>query len=396
MSPNTGPIWPAVQSVEVKWTRDEYPAGSRRQALKHRGPYSAALVSPIAGQVLSLRPELQTAVEDAAIELARFDAEVGRMVAPFASMLMRSEAASSSHIENLTSSPSSVLKAEFGLCETPNATLIVSNQLAMKAAIDASEDLSVDSLLQMHRTLMFQADPENAGRLRDQAVWIGGSNLGPHGADYIAPEASAVPDLMSDLIAFSRRLDLPAIAQVALAHAQFETIHPFTDGNGRTGRALVQAMLHRLGVTANVTVPVSAGLLQDTARYFEALNSYRLGLIEPIISVFADAARDAIANGRQLASDLHTAEARWRERLTVRSDSGAAKLVARLMEQPVISSASAVEILGTTPANAQLAIDKLVELGILRQLGSGARNRLWQAADVIFALDDFAERIKRK
>jgi Fic family protein len=346
--------------------------------------------------VLSLKPELQTAVEDAAIELARFDAEVGRMVAPFASMLMRSEAASSSQIENLTSSPSSVLKAEFGLGETPNATLIVSNQLAMKAAIDASEDLSVDSLLQMHRTLMFQADPENAGRLRDQAVWIGGSNLGPHGADYIAPEASAVPDLMSDLIAFSRRLDLPAIAQVALAHAQFETIHPFTDGNGRTGRALVQAMLHRLGVTANVTVPVSAGLLQDTARYFEALNSYRLGLIEPIISVFADAARDAIANGRQLASDLHTAEARWRERLTVRSDSGAAKLVARLMEQPVISSASAVEILGTTPANAQLAIDKLVELGILRQLGSGARNRLWQAADAIFALDDFAERIKRK
>lgn len=396
MSPNSGPVWPAVQSVEVKWTRDEYPAGSRRQALKHRGPYSAALVSPIAGQVLSLKPELQTAVEDAAIELARFDAEVGRMVAPFASMLMRSEAASSSQIENLTSSPSSVLKAEFGLGETPNATLIVSNQLAMKAAIDASEDLSVDSLLQMHRTLMFQADPENAGRLRDQAVWIGGSNLGPHGADYIAPEASAVPDLMSDLIAFSRRLDLPAIAQVALAHAQFETIHPFTDGNGRTGRALVQAMLHRLGVTANVTVPVSAGLLQDTARYFEALNSYRLGLIEPIISVFADAARDAIANGRQLASDLHTAEARWRERLTVRSDSGAAKLVARLMEQPVISSASAVEILGTTPANAQLAIDKLVELGILRQLGSGARNRLWQAADVIFALDDFAERIKRK
>lgn len=396
MSPNSGPVWPAVQSVEVKWTRDEYPAGSRRQALKHRGPYSAALVSPIAGQALSLRPELQTAVEDAAIELARFDAEVGRMVAPFASMLMRSEAASSSQIENLTSSPSSVLKAEFGLGETPNATLIVSNQLAMKAAIDASEDLSVDSLLQMHRTLMFQADPENAGRLRDQAVWIGGSNLGPHGADYIAPEASAVPDLMSDLIAFSRRLDLPAIAQVALAHAQFETIHPFTDGNGRTGRALVQAMLHRLGVTANVTVPVSAGLLQDTARYFEALNSYRLGLIEPIISVFADAARDAIANGRQLASDLHTAEARWRERLTVRSDSGAAKLVARLMEQPVISSASAVEILGTTPANAQLAIDKLVELGILRQLGSGARNRLWQATDVIFALDDFAERIKRK
>lgn len=395
MSPNSDISWPAVRSIEVKWLRDDYPTGSRRQALKHRGPYSAALVPAIADQKLNLSAELQTEVEDAAIELARFDAEVGLMVAPFASMLLRSEAASSSQIENLTSSAGSVLKAEFGLGETPNASLIVSNQLAMKAAIEASADLSLEAIVLMHGTLMGKADPENAGRLRQQAVWIGGSNLGPHGADYVAPESSALPELMADLVDFCARLDLPAIAQAAIAHAQFETIHPFTDGNGRTGRALVQALLHRLGVTTNVAVPVSAGLLRDTVRYFDALDSYRRGLVEPIIRVFADAARDAIANGRQLATDLQAAEAKWRELLRVRSDSGAAKLLTKLLEQPVISSSTAIERLGTTAANAQLAIDKLVEVGILIQLGAGARNRLWQATDVTFALDAFAERIKR-
>jgi Fic family protein len=393
MNPNS---WPAIGAIQVGWQRDEYPAGSRREALRHRGPYSAALVSKIATEKLTLTPGLLARAEDAAIELARFDAEAGQMVAPFASMLLRSEAASSSQIENLTSSASSVLKSEFGLGETPNAYLIVSNQRAMEAAIAASSDISLESILLMHQTLMKKADPENAGQLRAQPIWIGGSNLGPHGADYIGPESENVPDLMQDLVAFCRRLDLPAIAQIAIAHAQFETIHPFTDGNGRTGRALVQSLLFGLGVTSNVTVPVSAGLLRDTARYFEALTSYRAGSVEPIVNIFADAAHAAIENGRQLATELQNARLGWNTRLNVRADSGAKQLLERLLEEPVISSGRVVAMLGTTPANAQLAIDKLVEVGILRQLGSGQRNRIWQATDVVVALDSFAERTKRK
>jgi Fic family protein len=388
--------WPRIDSVQVKWSRDESQVSSRRQALRQRGPYLAAVVPLISNQNPILTPEVQALAEEAALELARFDTEVGQMVAPFAVMLLRSEAASSSQIENLTSTAGSILKAEFGFGESPNSSLIVSNQRAMEAAIEASANLSLTSILNMHRILMAKADPENAGLLRNEAVWIGGSNLGPHGADYVAPEADAVPRLIQDLVAFCNRIDLPAFVQVAIAHAQFETIHPFTDGNGRTGRALVQALLHRLGVTSNVAVPVSAGLLKDTARYFAALNSYRLGDVSAIIHVFAEAAISAVENGRKLAIELREAQVDWQTKVSSRAGSGASVLLTHLLQQPVLNRQRVVDLLGTTPANAQLAIDKLVEVGVLTQMGDGKRNRIWQAIDVVHALDSFAERIKRE
>jgi len=396
MASNNPQNWPAVGSVEVAWVRDENNYGSRRQALKHRGPYKAALVPTISNLEVRVDNAIVGLAEDVAIALARFDVEVGLMVAPFAAMLLRSEAASSSQIENLTASAGSILKAELGLGETPNAALIVSNQLAMEAAISASQDFDLPSLLKMQRTLLAKADPEHAGKLRQEPVWIGGTAFGPHGADYVGPRWEDVPILMDDLIAFCQRTDLPALVQVAIAHAQLETIHPFTDGNGRTGRALVQALLHRLGVTKSVAVPVSAGLLRDTDRYFAALNSYRRGEIEPIITVFADAAHAAIWNGRMLASEIQEARMSWQSLMSARSDSGSAMLLDYLLEQPLITSKRAIEFLGTTPANSQNAIDRLVEAGILTQLGTGKRNRIWQAVDVVSALDRFAERSRRK
>jgi Fic family protein len=396
MTSNIDGNWPRIQSVQVKWLRDESQASSRRQALRQRGPYLAAVVPLIAHQNPILTPEIQALAEEAALELARFDTEVGQMVAPFAAMLLRSEAASSSQIENLTSTVGSILKAEFGFGESPNSSLIVSNQRAMEAAIEASTNLSLTSILNMHRILMAKTDPENAGRLRKEAVWIGGSNLGPHGADYVGPEADAVPQLIQDLVIFCNRLDLPAFVQVAIAHAQFETIHPFTDGNGRTGRALVQALLHRLGVTSNVAVPVSAGLLKDTARYFAALGSYRSGDVSAIIQVFSEAAISAVENGRTLAIELRDAQVEWRNKVSARTGSGASILLTHLLQQPVLNRQRVIDLLGTTPANAQLAIDKLVEAGVLTQIGDGKRNRIWQATDVVAALNSFAHRIKRE
>ncbi len=396
MELNSESKWPKVGSTRVAWARDYEQNSSRKQTLLHRGFYNAAVVPKIANLDFVISSQLQSHAEDAAVALARFDAEVGQMVAPFAAMLLRSEAASSSQIENLTASPATILKAEYGLGETPNSALIVSNQKAMTAAIAVSGEMSVASVLTMHEALMAQADPRNAGMLRTEQVWIGGSNLSPHGAKYIAPEHAAVPELMADLVNFAHRLDLSAIVQASLAHAQFETIHPFTDGNGRTGRALVHALLHRLGVTNSVTVPVSAGLLKDTSRYFEALAKYRDGEIEPIINVFADAAFDAVDNGRRLAREIQEARMRWQTLIPMRVGAGATRVMENLLEQPIVSRGTTSELLGTTPANAQLAINRLVEAGILSQLGSGKRNRIWQATDVVNALERFAERSRRR
>jgi hypothetical protein len=104
-----------------------------------------------------------------------------------------------------------------------------------------------------------------------------GGTHGPREAMFVPPHHSRVLAAIDDLLRFAQRDDIPALPQIALAHAQFGTIHPFTDGNGRTGRALIQAILRRKGLTRNVTVPVLAGLLTDTDSYFAALTAYREG-----------------------------------------------------------------------------------------------------------------------
>lgn len=387
--------WPIVGRVDQPWQHLEGLQSSRRQALAHRGTYQAALVPKISHISPTLSNEAMALADEAAIEIAKFDSTVGNTVAPFAAILLRSEAASSSQIENLTASPMAIIRAEIGAGETPNASLILSNQTAMQEAISASEDFTSESILGMHRALMHQADPENAGRFRTVPVWIGGSLLGPHLADYVGPPADLVAELIDDLVKFTQRRDLPAMVQVAIAHAQFETIHPFNDGNGRTGRAVIQVLLKHLNVSNSLMAPVSAGLLNDTERYFRALDAYRAGDPNEIVKVLSDAALSAIENGRLLTADLEQIRMDWQQIAVGRAGSAARELLDILLAQPLITSTRAIEMLGRTAVNTQRAIDSLVEAGVLTQVGQTKRNRIWQAKEVLVALEKFAMRTRR-
>ena len=176
--------------------------------------------------------------------------------------------------------------------------------------------------------------PDIAGRWREQQVWIGGSRFGPREADFIPPHHDRVPAAMADLAAFMARPDLPVLTQAAIAHAQLETIHPFPDGNGRVGRALVHALLKAGGLARSVTVPVSAGLLGDTGTYFAALTAYRAGDPELIVKVMAEATFPAIGNGRHLAADLKAARTRWSDLITARRGAAAHRLADLLIQHP--------------------------------------------------------------
>jgi Fic family protein len=201
---------------------------------------------------------------------------------------------------------------------------------------------------------------------------------------------------MDDVMRFARRVDLPALAQVAIAHAQFETIHPFPDGNGRTGRALVQGMLRTTGVTKNVTVPISAGLLGDTDGYFDALTAYRAGDVRPIIDALSEAAFAAIANGRILEKDITGIAARWDAAIEARRHSSVHSLKSLLLRQPVVTIGLVARELGISEPAARNSVNKLVEARILTQSTAGRRNRHWQASDVLEALDAFGARARRK
>jgi Fic family protein len=250
-------------------------------------------------------------------------------------------------------------------------------------------------VIEMQRELLESSAPSFTGRWREQQVWIGGGGLSPHAAAFVPPVASRVPALMDDVMAFARRTDLPVLIQTAIAHAQFETIHPFPDGNGRTGRALVQGMLRAGRITRHVTVPVSAGLLNDLPGYFAALTAYRDGQVAPIVEAFAEASFAAVRNGRALVTHLTAIGEKWQSSIEARRDSSAHRLAAVLFRQPVITAAIAAEGLGVSVMAAQTSIDRLVAAGVLAQAGGGQRYRLWQANEVLDALDAFGARAKR-
>ncbi len=389
--------WPAIGWEPRIWeSRISPDLVPRRARERHAGLYRAAVVPGIADRVPDLPNDVAALAEDAAVEIARFDAELGAEMAPFGSVLLRSESASSSQIENLSSGAKSIALAELGSRDQRNATAIIGNVAAMVAALNLADRLDADAILAMHQALLVAAEPDIARQWRDQQVWIGGDSFGPHGATFVPPHHDRVPALMSDLVEFTRRTDLPMLSHAAIAHAQFETIHPFPDGNGRTGRALIHAMLRGHGLTRNVTVPVSAGLLTDTSGYFDALTAYRAGEPAAIIEKLADASSLAIANGRQLVLELRSIRHGWEDKIRTRRGASAWQLADLLIRQPVIDAATVARELHITAQNAQRAVAPLVEAGILTELTGFARNRMWQSGEVLLALDDFAARAGRR
>jgi Fic family protein len=248
----------------------------------------------------------------------------------------------------------------------------------------------------MHHALLAASDPEIAGKWRTDQVWIGGGNFGPHEAMFVPPHHDRVQRSIDDLVRFLAREDAPPLAQAAVAHAQFETIHPFPDGNGRTGRALIHAMLRSKGLTRHVSVPISAGLLADTGRYFDALSAYRDGDLEPIIDQICDASYAAIGNGRQLAADLRGVRDQWDSRIKARKDSTVWKIADLLIRQPVLDSATLEQELGVSNTNALIALKNLEDAGILTSYRSSKRGRAWRSSEVLHCLDLFAARAGRR
>jgi Fic family protein len=383
-----------ISHENVRWE----PQGLRYAAATRPryGTYHPAVPGTIADLTLDLPPSVHAQAEAASHEIARFDAELGAEIAPFFAVLLRSESAASSQIENLTASARAIAEAELpGLKAKRNAEMVVANTAAMRAAVALSDRVDADAILAMHRALMAREPRHTPGEFRREPVWIGGGST-PIGAIFVGPRHELVAGAIDDLIAFTQRSGLPTLPQIAVAHAQFETIHPFTDGNGRTGRALVQALLRNKGLTRQVTVPVSAGLLADTGAYFDALTSYRRGDAAPIVERFSEASIRAIANGRQVIAELRAIRENWTDRIRARSDSAVWKVADLLTRRPVVNAALLAEELGIDATNAHRYLTPLVEAGILVETTGGPRNRVWRSPEVLDALDAFAERAGRR
>lgn len=385
--------WPAIQYETLSWTPPSQPL-SRRAAKAQPREYGAAKVASISELPLELSQETLALVERATIEAVRFDATEAHRLLPFAPLLLRSESVASSRIEQLTSSARKVLEAEMTDRASGNAGLIAANTRQMAEAVDRGEP-SLESILEMHRVLMEESAPGIAGRLREQQVWIGGSDLHPGGADFVPPHHTRLADAMRDLERFMQRDDLPALVQAAVAHAQFETIHPFADGNGRTGRALIHVILRARGITTSAALPISVGLLSDTAGYFDTLSAYREGDVGPVVALFARSALAAVERGTWLANELIDVRDEWNDQLTARADALAWQVLDLLVQRPILTAAVVAEEFNASVETARNALERLEADGIVIGGQLDRRRRAWRSPDVLELLDEFAT-VKRR
>jgi Fic family protein len=372
--------------------------------------YDAYLPDPLAGRPFVLDGDVAADVADAEAAIARLNAEATALVdtEALARILLRAESVASSRIEGLEVGARRLLHAEvLRSMREPSSDVTASEVLgnidAMHYGVESvgtKDEITIDVLLEIHRRLLTGTRLEShAGGFRDVQNWIGGSDHNPCSAEYVPPPPDEVADLMADLCAFCNAEELPAVAQAAIAHAQFETIHPFIDGNGRTGRAIIHLVLRRRGLAPRVLPPVSLVLATLARDYVAGLTASRY-VGSPIsaeasrgvntwVATFASACTRAVADATAFESRTIELEGKWRERVgRVRANSATDVLLHRLPGVPVLTAESAATLLGRTYKPANDAIQRLVEAGVLRQITIGRRNRVYEAPEIIEAFTD--------
>jgi Fic family protein len=398
--------------VKLSWSPSPASGLARRD---RRGcDYEAYIPDPIAGRPISLSGEAAADVTGAELAVERLNTSASGLVdsEAIARLLLRAEAVASSRIEGLEIGGRRLLKAQvarnLGDETDVTATEVLNNIEAMRWAVDTlsqASRITPEAILDIHaRLLAGTALARYAGAFREQQNWIGGSAYNPCSAAFVPPPHEHVRTLMEDLCRFCDEDALPPIAQAALAHAQFETIHPFIDGNGRTGRALIHVVLRRRGLAPVVVPPVSLVLATWAQDYFGGLTATRyigepdsraaVDGLDSWIGLFAAATRRAVADAGEYEERVADVQATWRERLgRVRADSAVDRLINALPGAPVLTVQSAAAMIGRTPQAVNEAIPRLVEAGVLTQTSVGRRNRAFEATDLLDAFTDLERQL---
>lgn len=388
-------------------------------ALSRRGrepcDYEAYCPDPLVGRKVLLNGDVAADVAAAEAAIARLDQAASALAdtEALARLLLRAESVASSRIEGLEVGARKLLRVEaarmFGeSLHDVTAEDVLGNIDAMNGAVRDMEpggEITVPVLLAFHsRLLAGTRHAAYAGRLRDRQNWIGGSEYNPCTAAFVPPPPELVPDLLDDLCAFCSDDVLPPVAQAALAHAQFETIHPFADGNGRTGRGLIHLVLRRRGLSLRVLPPVSLVLATWAKEYVAGLTAtrYRGPAVGPDahagmnrwIGTFAGACARAVEDVGFFESRVQEIENQWRATLgSVRRGSATDRLLSALPGAPLVTVPGVVDLIDRSYPQSNEAVSRLVDAGILSQVSIGKRNRAFEAREVINTFTDLERQL---
>jgi Fic family protein len=378
--------------VEMSWTPDFERAGGKRP---DAGRYEAFVPDRIGGYEPELSSSTSTLAERAAFAVRGLNDDPSGLV-PLEGLgrqLLRSEALASSQIEGLNISPRKLAEADLADQDGHfKAQEILGNIRALELAtqIGAEADaLDVDAITRIHREMAIVPPLDRiAGELREEPSWIGGRS--PLDAEFVGPPWEEVRPLLEDLCEFINRDDISPVVQAAIAHAQFETIHPFGDGNGRVGRCLIQVVLRRRGLAPHYIPPVSIVLGANKDAYISGLESYRGGEVDGWVHQFARAVEDAANQARSFSRSVIELQEKWREKLgRVRSDAAVLPLIELLPKFPVVTAAVAEKEIGRSRPVTIEALDRLESIGALTRHSNRKKGHSWEAKGLFQLLAAF-------
>lgn len=340
--------------------------------------------------IASASPGAEAAVER---EIQSLQAELQ----PLGPILLRSEGIASSRIEGEVASTRRVLEAEYAPDDVSDrqARVIVNSIRVMRDVIaDAEAGVSPATFDQWHERLfenvLVTFEP---GATRTRQNWIGTRTDTPVGADFVPPPPELVEEALEDLARFVNRTDVAPLTQAAVAHAQFETIHPYPDGNGRVGRALIYRSWAYRGVTTGIAPPISRVMVENREGYVDGLTAYRGGDLDGWLGFFFDVVQSAASYTRALARRIENLHGEWMERLAgAHEDALARRITSDLSIRPVVSASDVAQRYEVTERGARAALDDLVERGVmtfrsLRKSKRGRPSKVYEATELFSLLD---------
>lgn len=359
------------------------------------GRYRAFIPDPIA----DFEPQLSSATsalsERAGAAVRELNASAGDLL-PLEGLgrqLLRSEALASSAIEGLQISHRKLARAEIeGKAGGFKAREVLGNARAMEEAIKIgreTRDLTVEDVRSIHRQLAIAPPLDRiAGQIRESQGWIGGSS--PVHAAFVPPPPQHVPGLVADLCAFMNRDDVSPVAQAAIAHAQFETIHPFGDGNGRVGRCLIHALFQRRGIAPSYVPPVSLVLGTNKDAYIAGLCDFRADEVDRWVAQFARAVEESANQAGDFSAEVAELQAGWTELAEpMRADATARAIIEELPSYPIMIAAIAEQITGRSRVAAINGLDHLAQAGILTRHRNQRRGDSWEAKELFVLFSGF-------
>lgn len=371
--------------------------GGRRRA---GGTYQAFVPDAIADfepQLDSATSALSERAGSAVRELNRAPSGL-RSLEGLARQLLRSEALASSAIEGLRLSHRKLARAEIeGEAGDLKAREVLANTRAMEEGVrigSAAKDLTPAGIKALHRELAIVPPLDKvAGKFREEQGWIGGDS--PPDAEYVGPPHRYVKELVEDLCLFMNRDDLSPVAQAAIAHAQFELIHPFGDGNGRVGRCLIHVLFRRRLLAPNYVPPVSLVLGANKDAYIAGLQNFRADKVDRWVAQFARAVETASRNAESFSQEVADLQSDWTSRAEpMRADATARSIIEYLPSFPFITASIVEELTGRSRVAAIDGLDHLAKAGVLRRHRNQRKGDTWEAKELFALLDRFEAALK--